>query len=119
MFVASQLDYHGLYSGYTNKNHATNLRLLDHTSKSNCFTWLAGKHWFNARKMDAEFLSPAACVKNGPTSLTATTERWVTPSIVMHTRPTGFVLTGLPYDDTTEQGMGKVLLATTLRLHLE
>ena len=26
---------------------------------------------------------------------------------------------GLPYDDTTEQGMGNVLLATTLRLHLK
>lgn len=69
--------------------------------------------------MDAEFLSPAACVKNGPTTLTATTGRWVTPSIVMHTRPTGSVLMGLPYDDTTEQGMGNVLLATTLRLHLK
>jgi len=58
-------------------------------------------------------------VKNGPTTLTATTERWVTPGIVMHTRPMGFALMGLLYDDTTEQGMENVRLATTLRLRLK
>ena len=69
--------------------------------------------------MAADFLSPAACAKNGSTTMTVTTGRWVTPNIVLHTGPTGFVQMGLLDDYTMEQGMGDVLLATTLRLHLK